>query len=149
MEKTLTLSNGAELKLKTNAGIVRRYRSMYGRNITTDMAKIETCFADIQKSAQQAVDSHLEELGIDKGTPEYENAVGNMQLQYYSDLPVEILELFEDLAYCMAKYADPTQPDTIEEWLDQFETLDIYEVYPELLMLWGADNQTTTSAKKK
>ena len=29
------------------------------------------------------------------------------------------LEIFENVAYCMAKHVDPSIPGTIDEWLDQ------------------------------
>jgi len=31
----------------------------------------------------------------------------------------------------MHKHGDLNQPDDINEWLDQFETFDIYEILPE------------------
>ena len=36
------------------------------------------------------------------------------------------LEMFENIAYIMAKHADPNIPDTPEEWLDEFNTFSIY-----------------------
>ena len=39
-----------------------------------------------------------------------------------SRIPIENLELFENIAYSMAYHADPENvPPTIEAWLDQFE----------------------------
>ena len=38
------------------------------------------------------------------------------------------LEMFENIAYVMAKHADPTIPDTPEEWLDGFGTFSIYRM---------------------
>ena len=65
-----------------------------------------------------------------------------------SDMPIEDLEIFENVAYCMAKHADPTIPGTIEEWLDQFEMFSIYEILPEILELWGSNLFTDVNAKK-
>lgn len=65
------------------------------------------------------------------------------------DIPIDSLELFENIAYIMHKHGDPSQPDDINEWLEQFETFDIYQVLPEILTLWGLENQTTSTAKKK
>lgn len=65
------------------------------------------------------------------------------------DLPINDLEMFENVAYIMAKHADPGQPDTPEEWLDQFNTFSIYEVLPELLDLWHINISTDVDAKKK
>ena len=58
------------------------------------------------------------------------------------------LELFENIAYIMAKHADSTIPDTPEEWLDQFNTFSIYQVLPQLIELWGLNVQTDVVAKK-
>lgn len=65
-----------------------------------------------------------------------------------ADLAVESLEIFENVAYIMAFQADRTIPDTIDQWLDQFEMFSIYEVLGELVQLWG-DNLFTASTAKK
>ena len=60
------------------------------------------------------------------------------------------LEMFENIAYLMAKHADgKSVPDTPEEWLDQFETFSIYQVLPEIISLWGLNMQTQVESKKK
>ena len=66
-----------------------------------------------------------------------------------STLPIHSLEMFENVAYVMHKHGDPTQPDTIDEWLEQFETFDIYTVLPEILELWKLENQQTSVPKKE
>ena len=65
-----------------------------------------------------------------------------------TDLAVESLEIFENVAYIMAFQADRTIPDTIDQWLDQFEMFSIYEVRGELVQLWGDNLFTSASAKK-
>ena len=65
-----------------------------------------------------------------------------------TDLAVESLEIFENVAYIMACQADRSIPDTIDQWLDQFEMFSIYEVLGELVQLWG-DNLFTASTAKK
>ena len=59
------------------------------------------------------------------------------------------LEIFENVAYLMAKHADPTQPDNIGDWLDQFEMFAIYEVLPVILELWSVNIATQVESKKK
>ena len=76
------------------------------------------------------------EKGIDKNDPE------NSNLDLFS------LEMFENIAYVMAKHADPSIPDTPEEWLDGFNTLSIYQVLPQIIELWGLNTQTDVQAKK-
>lgn len=65
------------------------------------------------------------------------------------EIPIYDLEVFENIAYIMAKHADPKQPDTPEEWLDQFDTFSIYDVLPEVLDLWHLNVETGVEAKKK
>ena len=66
-----------------------------------------------------------------------------------SNLDLVSLEMFENIAYVMAKHADPTIPNTPEEWLDEFNTLSIYQILPQLIDLWGLNVQTDAEAKKK
>lgn len=65
-----------------------------------------------------------------------------------TDLAVESLEIFENVAYIMAFQADRSIPDTIDQWLDQFEMFSIYEVLGELVQLWGDNLFTSARAKK-
>ena len=65
------------------------------------------------------------EKGIDKNDPE------NSNLDLFS------LEMFENIVYVMAKHADPSIPDTPEEWLDGFNAFSIYQVLPQIIELWG------------
>ena len=65
-----------------------------------------------------------------------------------SNLDLFSLEMFENIAYIMAKHADPSIPDTPEEWLDNFNTFSIYQVLPRLIELWGLNVQTTVQSKK-
>ena len=65
------------------------------------------------------------------------------------EVPIRDLELFENVAYIMALHADPKQPGTPEEWLDQFNTFSIYTVLPQLLDLWHLNIETDVEAKKK
>ena len=58
------------------------------------------------------------------------------------------LEMFENIAYIMAKHADPTIPDSPEEWLDEFSTFSIYQMFPKIIELWGLNVQTDVESKK-
>ena len=66
-----------------------------------------------------------------------------------SNLDMFSLEMFENIAYVMAKHADSTVPDTPEEWLDEFNTFSIYQVLPEIIKLWGLNLQGDVQAKKQ
>lgn len=65
-----------------------------------------------------------------------------------SGLDLFSLEMFENIAFVMAKHADGSIPDTPEEWLDVFNTFSIYQVLPKLIELWGLNVQTDVEAKK-
>ena len=66
-----------------------------------------------------------------------------------SNLDLFSLEMFENIAYIMAKHADPTTvPDSPEEWLDEFSTFSIYQVLPEIIELWGLNVQSDVESKK-
>ena len=58
------------------------------------------------------------------------------------------LEMFENIAYITAKHADNSIPETVEDWLDQFNTFSIYQVLTELIELWGLNLKTDAEAKK-
>ena len=78
-----------------------------------------------------------------------EKAVGDSD-EKESSLDLFSLEMFENIAYIMAKHAAPQEvPDTPEEWLDGFNTFSIYQVLPEIIELWGLNVQTQVESKKK
>lgn len=65
-----------------------------------------------------------------------------------SNLDTFSLEMFENIAFAMAKHADANIPDTVEDWLDGFNTFSIYQVLPQLIELWGLNIKTDAEAKK-
>ena len=66
-----------------------------------------------------------------------------------SEIPIENLEMFENIAYVMAQHADPKNvPADIMEWLEQFETFSIYQILPAILELWNMNEETQSQAKK-
>ena len=85
---------------------------------------------------------------IYKDLRDLEKAVGSSSAEE-SNLDLLSLELFENIAYIMAKHADPTTvPDSPEEWLDEFSTFSIYQVLPEIIELWGLNVQSDVESKK-
>ena len=76
-----------------------------------------------------------------------EKAVGEGD-ENNSNLDLFSLEMFENIAYVMAKHEDPNIPDTPEEWLDAFNTFSIYQVLPSIIELWGLNVQTDVESKK-
>ena len=66
-----------------------------------------------------------------------------------SQLDLLSLELFENMAYIMAKHDDSSIPDRPEEWLDEFNTFSIYQILPQLIELWGLNTEVEIDSKKK
>ena len=66
-----------------------------------------------------------------------------------SVLDIESLEVFENIAYIMAKHAAPENvPDNPDDFLEQFNTFSIYEILPQLIDLWGLNVETQVQSKK-
>ena len=76
-----------------------------------------------------------------------EKAVGKNE-EGASNLDLFSLEMFENIAYVMAKHANPAIPDSPEEWLDEFNTFSIYQVLPKIIELWGLNVKTDVETKK-
>ena len=123
MRKTIMINN-IECQFKSSAAVPRMYRLKFGRDIFVDMTKLKKQI-DIQKKLQK-------ETGEDD-----------------SALPIESLEMFENIAFLMHKHGDKNQPSDIEEWLEQFETFDIYEILPEILEMWNVENAQMSTPKKE
>lgn len=119
IEKQIEI-DGQQVRFKASAAIPRLYRARFRRDIFKDLMK----------------------LG---------KTIGKKDNKHKDDDSIQIndLELFENVAYIMAKHADSGQPDTPEEWLDQFNTFSIYEVLPQLLDLWDLNISTAVESKKK
>lgn len=118
--KTLTI-DGKEVKFKASASIPRIYRIKFQRDL----------FVDLQK---------LSESVKEKGKSEEDED---------SSIPIDDLEMFENIAYTMAKHANPKEvPDDIMDWLDEFNTFSIYKILPAILELWNANEETKSQAKK-
>lgn len=117
------LVDGIEVSFKASAAVPRLYRLKFGRDIYRDFAAL-----------QSAVEESEDEKSDEKET---------------SVLSIESLEVFENVAYIMAKHADPEGvPSEPDEWLERFNTFSIYEVLPQLIDLWGLNIETQVESKK-
>ena len=136
MRKTITI-NGTEYKFKSSSAIPRIYRLKFGRDIFVDMQKIEK-----QIKIQEKLKDEMQKKCAKEGT-EFDES------KFESGIPIESLEMFENIAFLMHKHGDPDQPDDINEWLDQFETFDIYEILPEIMEMWKSENKQMSVPKKR
>lgn len=117
------LVDGIEVPFKASAAVPRLYRLKFGRDIYRDFAAL-----------QSAVEESEDEDSDEKKT---------------SALSIESLEVFENVAYIMAKHADPEGvPSEPDEWLERFNTFSIYEILPQLIDLWGLNIETQAESKK-
>lgn len=123
MRKMITIS-GIECEFKSSAAIPRMYRLKFGRDIFVDMEKLKK---QVDKQERLKAD------GIEES----------------SSLPIDSLEMFENIAFLMHKHGDPSQPSDIDEWLEQFDVFSIYEVLPEILEMWNLENKQTSTPKKE
>ena len=120
LRKKVTI-DGKEVEFKASAAVPRIYRMKFRRDL----------FMDLQKVAKS----------VDKK--------GKKKDKEESEIPIEDLEMFENIAYVMAQHADPNNvPTDVMEWLEQFQTFSIYQILPAILELWNLNEETKSQAKK-
>ena len=125
MDKVLIIS-GKEVGLRATALTPRLYRHKIGRDIIQDMSQLQKAFAKAAQISKDATDEEREA----------------------AQLSVMDLEIFENVAFIMARQYDQNIPDTVEAWLDEFDTFSIYEIFPVIMELWNINNKTTAKPKK-
>lgn len=125
MEKTILIDN-KDVKLRASALVPRLYRYRFNRDMICDMRQLQKAFRKATSLPDDATEEEIQD----------------------AQLSVLDLTIFENVAYVMAKHADKTVAESLEEWLDGFEMFSIYEVLPHILELWGLSQQTTSVAKK-
>ena len=136
MRRTITIS-GIQCEMKSSAAIPRMYRLKFKRDIFVDMQKIAKQI-EVQNKLKEELRKQAEENGEEFDESKFE-----------SGLPVESLEIFENIAFLMHKHGDPSQPKEIDDWLDQFDMFDIYKVFPEILKMWNVENKQMSTPKKR
>lgn len=126
-----------ECNFKTSAAVPRMYRLKFSRDIFNDLNGI-----DRQIKQQKKRMDEEEQIALEKGE-EFDKSA------YDSTLPVQTLTIFENIAFIMHKHGDPAQPMDIDEWLEQFETFDIYNIFPEIISMWENENKQLSEPKKE
>lgn len=66
-----------------------------------------------------------------------------------SSIPMEAIDVFTRLAYVFACQGDPELKDSFEDWLEQFEMMDMMTSFSDILDLWNTENMTHAVPKKK
>lgn len=119
--------DGKDVKFRATARTPRLYRGLIGRDMIQDMERLKASFDKAAKVSDDATDEEKRD----------------------AQLSMLDLEIFENVAYIMARQARPEMTLTADEWLDQFQMFSIYQVLPELLKLWAINTATTSTPKKK
>lgn len=127
MERTIKVG-GAELRMRASALIPRLYRFRFGRDLIKDMSQLEKAYKKAMSVKEDATDDERQD----------------------AELGVLDLTIFENVAWAMAKNADPNVPNDPDEWLDTIDgVFSVYEVLPQILDLWTAGLETTSKPVKK
>ena len=127
MERTLNIG-GADLRMRASALIPRLYRFKFGRDLIKDMSQLEKAYKKALSVKEGATDDERRD----------------------AELSILDLTIFENVAWSMAKNADPNVPDDPGEWLDSINgVFSVYEVLPQILELWTDGLNTTSIPAKK
>ena len=127
MERTLNIG-GADLRMRASALIPRLYRFRFGRDLIKDMAQLEKAYKKALSVKEDATEEERKE----------------------AELSILDLTIFENVAWAMAKNADPNVPNDPDEWLDSINgVFSVYEVLPQILELWTNGQKTTSIPVKK
>lgn len=126
MEKKVMIG-GKEYRMRASALIPRLYRFKLGRDMVADMNQLTKSYQKILKSKNASEEEKRD-----------------------AQFSVADLTIFENVAFMMVKHAGEDIPSTPEEWLDSIEgVFSIYEILPDILSLWSANNAQTSVPGKK
>lgn len=127
MKKVIKIDE-KEVGFKATALTPRLYRHFLGRDMISDMVKLKKAYRKAEELPEEATEEERQE----------------------AQLSVVDLEIFENAAWIMAwQYDKEAAGNDPNAWLDGFETFSIYEVLPEILVLWDMNQKTTATPKKK
>ena len=127
MERTIRVG-ATVMRMRASALIPRLYRFRFGRDLIKDMSQLEKAYKKAVTVKEDATDEERQD----------------------AQLSVLDLTIFENVAWCMAKNADPNVPNEPDEWLDTIDgVFSVYEVLPQILELWTAGLETTSNPAKK
>jgi len=119
MEKTLTI-DGRQVRFKSSGAFLLRYKQQFGRDAFQDIFKL-------QKAVRW--DKHQKK-----------NILANINALD--------LEVFFNLAWTLAKTADPSIPPPMQ-WLDSFSTFPLNDIMPELMDLIQLSLGSTAELKNQ
>lgn len=119
MEKTIYIDE-KPVQLKSTAGTMKRYKAQFRKDYFSELMKLAKT---VSKSEGQAFD--LSKIS-------------------YEELNYLDFEPLYNFIWVLAKTANPSIPDP-ETWLDQFDSMPIAEVFPQVVELL----ESSIQSKKK
>ena len=119
MEKTIEI-DGKKVKLKSTAGTPKRYKAQFRKDYFSELLKLSKLMAG----------NEGEEFDLAKID--------------YSELDYLDFEVFYNFIWVLAKTANKEIGDPID-WLDEFDSMPIAEIFPEIIDLL----ESSISTKKK
>lgn len=139
MEMTVKIDE-RDVRFKKTGGTMRRYKTTFGREWFADLnliGKMQKKASEALKSKGMLGDDTKKKRGkkSDKLTDDEIETLSSIISQYDSDPYYNIL-------YIMAKEADPTIPDTVEDWLDTFEEFEFIEVFNQIAPMLSRELKT-------
>ena len=141
MRKALGIANGLDRRVTLRA---------HPQNVSDEISANKFSFKHQWSSKENLFAICLlfiERLEIHKDLDALGRAVGNGD-EDSSHLDMFSLEMFENIAYIMAKHADSSIPDSPEEWMDEFSIFSIDQMLPKIIELWWLNVPTTVESKK-
>lgn len=114
MEKTIVI-DGQQVAFKSSGAIPKRYKMQFQRDFFKDLLAMGLANTKLEKLTEEE------------------------QLEAFRKIDFEV---FYDIAWTLAKTANPTIPDPMA-WLDGFEAFPIMDILPELQDMLSATISTT------
>ena len=117
MEKVICIC-GQDVRFKATGALPLRYKTQFGRDLFADMAVLEAAVPEEEEKALP-------------GKPKRGGTSAKKAEAATMDMSKLDTELFYNIAWTMAKCADPSIPPVLD-WLDRFETFPVFDVFNEL-----------------
>ena len=136
--KTIEI-DGRPVTFRASASIPRMYRIKFGRDILMDLQRLRRAYLKNKKLFDNTADTEEVETA----------ATEEVEKNEVSGFDVVDLEIFENVAYIMAKHSNNSTPSDIETWLDEFNMFSIYQILPTILELWAINEESAIESKKK
>lgn len=108
MDRTIKVDN-QDVKFRATARTPRLYRALIGRDMIRDMNQLRIAYNKAVSVSEDASEEEIQDAQM--------SAVD--------------LEIFENVAYIMARHADPDMFEkSPDEWLDKFDMFSVYKILP-------------------